>query len=96
MSRLQVGGLALITHSVFSENIMKTVKLVSFVGSEYTQGYGNRSDYWHIEPIEELKTGSHANVATKNIFHPAKYLMPLGDKKTQDELAKEKELEYSK
>lgn len=92
MSRLQVGGLALITHSVFSENIMKTVKLVSFVGSEYTQGYGYRSDYWHIDPIEELKTGSHVNVATKNIFHPAKHLMPLGDKQTQDELSKELEV----
>lgn len=91
MSRLQVGGLAWITHSVFSENIMKTVMVVGFVGSEYTQGYGHRSDYWHIEPIGELKTGSHVDVATKNIFHPAKYLMPLGDKKTQDEFKKELE-----
>lgn len=77
MSRLQVGGLALIIRSKKPENLGVVVRLIDrcFCG-----GY------------EGFKTkGAH----TGN-FSPDGWLMPLGDKQTQDELAKEKELEYTR
>ena len=90
MSRLQAGGLALIIHSRFTENIGRVVKLVKNMGV-HDVGYGEL-DCWCIE-CEKITTGLGKR---NNSLHPSKYLMPLGDKQTQDELAKEKELEYLK
>jgi hypothetical protein len=90
MSRLQVGGLALAINTQYPENEMTTVKLLGFVGEAVTSLHGYRCDYWEIENIR----GGRCFGSRKNgIAHPAKYLIPLGDKKTQDEFTKEKEIE---
>ena len=86
MSRLQVGGLALIIHANLHENIGKTVKLVSFVGRYRSKSFGERDDFWQIEGDNIV---SFIKGNTGRIYHPAQYLMPLGDKQTQDELSKE-------
>lgn len=88
MSRLQVGGLALVLNSQFNENIGKVVKLVRHAGILESEMYGV-VDFWVVNG--ELK-GTVLDNADGVV--PTKYLMPLGDKQTQDELAKEKELEY--
>lgn len=90
MSRLQVGGLALIIHANLHENIGKSVRLISFVGQYRSKGFGERDDFWQIES-DDIVLFSKGN--TGIVCHPAQYLMPLGDKQTQDELAKEKEIE---
>ena len=90
MSRLQVGGLALVLNSQFPENIGKVVKLVRHAGILESEMYGV-VDFWVVNG--ELK-GTVSDNADGVV--PTKYLMPLGDKQTQDELAKEKELEYLK
>ena len=89
MSRLQVGGLALIIHANLHENIGKTVKLISFVGCHRSQGFGERDDFWQIEG-DDIVLFSKGNVGI--ICHPEQFLMPLGDKQTQDEFKKELDL----
>lgn len=89
---MQVGGLALVVHAKHPNNIMKTVKLKSFIGDSETVSYGLRSDYWEIDCEDFLVLHKGA---TGRIAHPAQYLMPLGDKQTQDELRKEKEHEFN-
>lgn len=81
-NRLQVGGLALVIKAENPKNLGVVVKLVS------------RDDYydWIVDgdldsshlPIQ-LRTGQFVCYSDQ--------LMPLGDKQTQDKLAKEKELE---
>lgn len=85
-SRLQVGGLALIIHSQFEENIGKVVKLIRHHGV-IESNYGD-IDHWILDS-HGLKT-NNTNSSGK-CFHPTKYLMPLGDQQTQDELRKEQE-----
>lgn len=85
MSRLQVGGLALVVQSKHSDNIGCVVELISFIGrQESPWEVGRYFDYWEIK----------YNHRPKTMFAPSHCLMPLGDKQTQDKLAKEKELEY--
>ena len=90
MSRLQVGGLALVLNSRFPENIGKVVKLVRHAGLIESEMYGT-VDFWVVNG--ELKGTISDN--TDGVV-PTKYLMPLGDKQGQDEIMKEKELEYLK
>ena len=90
MSRLQAGGLALIVHSSHIENVGRVVKL------DFHQGNlpdGDNGDYWRVSAKGLTVTQHGAIFKSDYSYHHSKYLMPLGDKQTQDELMKEKELE---
>lgn len=88
MNRLQVGGLALIIKAGINDsNVGKVVKLIEYLGA-----IGKYDSAWLVggELVNELgEIIDEANISQCR-------LMPLGDKQTQDELAKEKELEYLK
>ena len=84
MSRLQVGGLALIINSRCASNLGRVVLL-----KEYCGDMGAVKDAWLVscsEPLENTKTKplNYGHITSTG-------LMPLGDKQTQDELSKEKE-----
>ena len=86
MSRLQVGGLALIIHSQHIENIGRVVKLDFYQGCVPNDEH---SDYWRVL-AKELTVISHGITFESDYsFHPAKYLIPLGDKQTQDQFKKD-------
>lgn len=86
-NRLQVGGLALIIKGDYSDlNVGKTVELTSYLGK-----FGDIGDAWFVYcedglVMDDFKLKNEGAIASHR-------LMPLGDKQTQDELAKEKELE---
>ena len=81
MSRLQVGGLALIVGSV--TNCGKVVRLKQYIGS-----FKGVSDCWHIGGDSLLDINfNRVNQAVV----PASWLIPLGEKQTQDEFKKELE-----
>ena len=93
MSRLQVGGYAVIIHAINESNIGRVVKLIEFVGDNcISRNWGKRDDFWKIE-CDGFEY-AYFNPRNPIPVHPAQYLMPIGDKQTQDELAKEKELEH--
>mgnify|MGYP006987817176 FL=1 len=81
-NRLQVGGLALVIKAENPKNLGVVVKLVS------RDGYYD----WKIEGDLDK---SHLPIELHNrpFACYSDQLMPLGDKQTQDELAKEKGLE---
>lgn len=82
MSRLQVGGLAL---ELETGNI---VTLISFHGDGWDGLRNPVKDVWKIyseQPVLMPDTGNMRN----RFYAESKNLMPLGDKQTQDELAKE-------
>ena len=81
MSRLQVGGLALILNSIYQEMVGRTCKLIHHVGIHKSSKTGTTADSWQI------------GVDGETYLIRSDWLMPLGDQQTQDELAKEKELE---
>ena len=70
MSRLQVGGLALIIKADSQDNLGVVVKLI---------------DKLFFEGYEGFKTSG----ATSGNFSPSSWLLPLGDKQTQDQFKKE-------
>lgn len=87
MSRLQVGGFALVVESKHLDNVGRVVELIAFIGKkESPWEIGKYFDYWEVKYNHRLKT----------MFTPSHCLMPLGDKQGQDEIMKEKELEYLK
>lgn len=88
MSRLQVGGLALIVHSQHIENVGRVVKLEYYQGCVPNDDHG---DYWRVLAKGLTVTSLGITFESDYSYHPTKYLIPLGDKQTQDELAKEKE-----
>ena len=79
-NRLQVGGLVLVTHALFYDIQGKTGKLLEYVGTYTSSKTGLTYDCWFVL------------IDSDKYVIPTKWLMPLGDQKTQDELAKEKEL----
>lgn len=84
-NRLQVGGLALIINAENKNNIGRVVSLIRYVGC----------CAW-IDDGWEVSIDNGINILgerTSRGVLSAKNLMPLGDQKTQDELAKEKEIE---
>ena len=89
MSRLQVGGLALVIGFDYKDDFLgKVVTLKEYRGFGFygsPNGMVLSSDDWIVSD----GCGGDVCISAKN-------LMPLGDKQTQDELAKEKELEQSK
>ena len=81
MSRLQVGGLALIINAENKNNIGRVVSLIRYVGC-----CAWIDDGWEVgidNGINILGERTSRGVLS------AKNLMPLGDKQTQDELRKE-------
>lgn len=84
MSRLHVGGLAL------NLNSGEIVKLIAFVGDKVFKGVTYLS-VWHVK--SDTFHVLHDNSVKQEFGVPASELIPLGDKQTQDELAKEKQHE---
>ena len=86
MSRLQVGGLALVVKDQDERNIGNVVSLYA----HYDEYMGDK-DVW----LFDCNDGMYVNRALKYTCIGAEScdLSPLGDKQTQDELEKEKELE---
>lgn len=85
MSRLQVGGLALIIKSGADDlNVGKVVELVSHLGN-----YKDMMNAWLVKGKVFNELG---RIICEGHIEQDR-LMPLGDKQTQDELMKEKELE---
>ncbi len=92
MSRLQVGGLALIIKArVNDSNVGKVVELRKYYPSIITVQGDSLIDAWDCYCESGLidMSGKVRDVACFESHR----LIPLGDKQTQDELAKEKELE---
>lgn len=69
MSRLQVGGLALILNSIVPHMIGKTVKLEEHVGARQSSKTGWIGDAWVVSLGEAL------------FYIRSDWLMPLGDDK---------------
>ena len=84
MSRLQVGGLAL------NLNSGKVVTLVQYIGDCFNKITGEKYlSVWKVKANEFHVL--HNDSLSLEFGVPAAELIPLGDKQTQDELAKEKE-----
>ena len=79
MSRLQVGGFALVINATLDKLIGKVVQITSHDGPSVSPHDGNTYDYW----------GTKMHDCEKIYYNAAKNLMPLGDKQTQDEFKKE-------
>lgn len=96
MSRLQVGGLALIVGYEYNTmNLGKVVRLHKHVGAIHGMspyGVSSTDNAWLVYS-DDLVDFNGKKI--RKILVESKHLMPLGDKQTQDELAKEKELEYT-
>lgn len=87
MSRLQVGGLALIIKGKGSdENVGKVVELTLYLGN-----HKSITDAW-ICYCEDGFLMDNKTIQNEGAIE-AHRLMPLGDKQTQDELLRESELE---
>ncbi|WP_151753067.1 hypothetical protein [Acinetobacter soli] len=88
MSRLQVGGLALVIWDEVESNIMKTVRLIQHYG-EVDLTSGKFHDVWGVECDEGLVLFEDGSLAFHEVAAESKYLMPLGDDQTQAEFRKE-------
>ncbi len=86
MSRLQVGGLAL----CLSNGLVCT--LIEFIGDGFNGVGVARYDVWKIK-FSVPVIGSDLGLLSELVYEESRYLLPLGDQQTQDELAKEKEFE---
>lgn len=88
MSRLQVGGLALVIDDINEDAIGNIVTLVEYL-EECTCTFGiTRFDMWVVDHESNDKDKTYACYSRN--------LMPLGDKQTQDELLREPQIEYTK
>lgn len=86
MSRLQVGGLALIVgFTTNDQNVGKTVKLVEFLSNQFFDD-GQVLDVWKC--IGDDLVWPDGSPLDFGYFEP-KNLMPLGDDQTQAEFRKE-------
>lgn len=95
-NRLQVGGLALVINSKYEQNIGRVVLLIEDVGLRTSPHSGKTQYYWRVKHGDKTAMGKNilGEVGTSDVTLSSEHcLMPLGDKQTQDELAKEKELE---
>ena len=87
-NRLQVGGLALIINSKCKSNLGKIVLL-----EEYCGDLEIVKDAWLVSCDNLLE---NTRIPPLNYGHiTSSWLMPLGDQKTQDELAKKREYELN-
>lgn len=90
MSRLQVGGLALVINSTSGLNIGKVVELMRHYNVVEFDDGSIWQNCWVVTGNDILGCDG---LPKPYVYSKAEWLMPLGDKKTQDELLKEKELE---
>lgn len=87
MSRLKVGGLALVIKAGVNDlNVGKVVELVKHIGA-----HGKHKNAWVVkgELINEV------GYIIYDAYIEQDRLLPLGDKQTQDEFRKEKEHEFN-
>lgn len=93
MSKLQIGGLALIVgFTLCDRNLGKTVKLDAYKGKCCFDDGSSFDDMWQVSGDDLIWADGRPQ---DYCFVQSKNLMPLGDKQTQDELAKEKEHEFN-
>lgn len=85
MSRLQVGGLAL------ELTTGEVVTLISFYGDGFGRDGKEYFNNWLVE-FESMVACELTGKLSKTLYVQEKELMPLGDKKTQDQFTKEQEL----
>lgn len=95
MSRLQVGGLALVIGSKYEENVGRVVRLIEYRGLLKSPFDGKEYDYWKVKYDSPVLGKNRLGLELNGeIIHTAsKNLMPLGDKQTQDELLRESKLD---
>ena len=87
MSRLQVGGLALIIgFTKCDRNLGKTVRLDEYKGELKFDTGEVVSDLWQVSGADLIWAGGSKQ---DYCYVQSKNLMPLGDKQAQDELSKE-------
>lgn len=86
MSRLQAGGLALCMESGL------VCVLIEYFGGGYNLAGKLFHDNWLVEYKEMVACDLTGELSTR-LYVESKKLIPLGDKQTQDELQREKELE---
>ena len=96
MSRLQVGGLALIVNDTERENIGKVVQIIGKQREGARCAYGMMPLSDHLEVYSEHGLMFPDGLAKDIGLVHKNDLIPLDDKQTQDESTKEKELEYLK
>lgn len=91
MSRLQVGGLALIVgFTKCDRNVGKIVRLDEYEGELSFNTGETINDLWKVSGDDLIwKDGTWQDYC----YVQSKNLMPLSDKQTQDELARELEIE---
>lgn len=90
MSRLQVGGLALVINSTSGLNLGKVVELMRHYNEVEFDDGSIWKNCWVVTSNDILGVDG---LPTPYVYSKAEWLMPLGDKQTQGDLAKEKELE---
>ena len=94
MSRLQVGGLALIVgYDNSPHNLGITVELVEFMPVAYFDDGEIKTNAWAVNSTDLV--GRDGITPCHEMIYRQEHLQPLGDKQTQDELAKEKEHEFN-
>ena len=94
MSRLQAGGLSLVIgYETSTRNIYKTVICEQYLGIVEFDDGSKWEDCWMVSG-ENLVDSAYCSIDF--CYTRAAFLMPINENKTRDELAKEKELEYSK
>lgn len=92
MSRLQVGGLALIVGFDNSpHNLGVAVELVEFMPFAYFDDGEVKTNAWAVR--SKYLVGRDGFTPYHEMIYRQEHLQPLGDKQTQDELMKEKESE---
>lgn len=91
MSRLQVGGLALIINDNVHENIGKTVTLDAYAESQMNDKHELFFDTWDVSCSDGILF-SDGSIEHSGVFCNSRDLMPLGDKQTQQEFRKEQDL----
>jgi len=92
MSRLQVGGLALIVGYDYSpHNLGVVVELLEFMPVAYFSDGEIKTNCWKVAG-DDLIFRDGVTKADWMVYRQ-EHLQPLGDKQTQDEIAKEKDLE---
>lgn len=92
MGRLQVSGLAVIVgYDNSPHNLGVVVELVKFMPVAYFEDGEIKTNAWEV--YSEDLIGRDGVTPCHNMIYRQEHLQPLGDKQTQDELAKEKEFE---
>ena len=87
MNRLQVGGLALIVgFTLCDRNLGKTVKLDAYKGELHFDDGSTVEDIWQVSGDDLIWADGRPQ---DYCFVQSKYLIPLGDKQTQDQFKKE-------